>query len=388
VSAPFEGRGEVARRRWSLVAGAAALFATSLALMVAGAPHWGAFVEHVLALSLLVAFFRGFSMARSKGSLAAGKDGLALDGKLVVPRAQIACAYVVPGLPPVVRIVRRGRTTVEVAFEYEEEAEAAALVTALGFDARHAVARFRVWALWGGKGGSARLGTPLAIVAMFVVGGFLREHAYPGSFAGALALAALSVVVLLALLLARVEVGKDGVLVRRLGRRRFLSHADIASAAVDADALVITPMRGVPFRLATDLASLGALARRVDEAREAFADAAGAPDDHSLVAPDGRTATRWVRDLRARGDAHAYRVGRGDADALGGLLDDASLPPATRAGAAVALASLDERTRPRIRVAADACAEPRLRLALVRVADDAPDDALAKALEPLLSRER
>src|SRR6202012_3157608 len=177
----------------------------------------GAFIEHVLALSLLVAFFQPLSMARRKGTLAAGKDGLTLDGKLVVPRDRISCAYVVPGPPPVAGIVRRGRTTLGVAFEEEEEA--AALVAALGFDAHHAVARFRVWALFGGKGGSARLGTPLALLAMVVVGGFLREHAYPGSLAGALALAALAVVVLLALLLARVQVGKDGILVRRLARR-------------------------------------------------------------------------------------------------------------------------------------------------------------------------
>jgi hypothetical protein len=325
-------------------------------------------------------------MARRKGVLAAARDGLALDGKLAVPRAHVSCAYVVPGPPPVVRIERRWRTTVEVAFD--DEAEAAALVTALGFDARHAVARFRAWTLGKGKGGSARLGTPLAVFAVFVVGGVLREHAYPGSFAGALALAALAVAVVVALFYARVEVGKDGILLRSLTRRRFLSHADVAGSAVDANALVITPTRGEPLRLATDLASLGALAQRVDEAREAFARAAGAPDDHSVVAPEGRTADRWLRDLRATADAHAYRVGRSDADALGSLLDDASLPPATRAGAAVALASLDERARPRIRVAADACAEPRLRLALARVADDAPDEALTKALAPLLARRR
>ncbi|HEY6462125.1 MAG TPA: hypothetical protein VIY73_18290 [Polyangiaceae bacterium] len=380
----FEARGEVARRRWSLVVGAAVLFATSLVLMAIGAPHWGAFIEHVLSLTLLVAFFQRFSMARRKGVLAAGRDGLALDGKLVVPRAHVSCAYVVPGPRAVVRIVRHGRTSVDVSFD--DEAEAAALVTALGFDARQAVARFRVWTL--SKKGSARLGTPLAVLAVFVMGGVMREHAYPGSLAGALAAAALAVVVVVALFYARVEVGKDGILVRSLARRRFLSHADLTGSAVDANALVITPARGEPLRLATDVASLGALAQRVDEAWEAFADAAGAPDDHSVVAPEGRTAAGWLRDLRARTDGRAYRVGRRDADALGSLLDDASLPPATRAGAAVALASLDERARPRIRVAADACAEPRLRLALARVADDAPDEALTKALEPLLALRR
>lgn len=67
------------------------------------------------------------------------------------------------------------------------------------------------------------------------------------------------------------------------------------------------------------------------------------------------------------------------------VVHDPSLPAASRAGAAVALADTPEGdTGARLRVAAEACADPRLRVALARGADGAHDGELEDALAPLL----
>ena len=81
-----------------------------------------------------------------------------------------------------------------------------------------------------------------------------------------------------------------------------------------------------------------------------------------------------------------YRETRLDEDRLWRVLDDAAAPPATRAGAALAISVLDQPARLRLRVAAEACAEPKLRVALSRVANGASDPELEEALAPLLER--
>jgi hypothetical protein len=90
-----------------------------------------------------------------------------------------------------------------------------------------------------------------------------------------------------------------------------------------------------------------------------------------------------LRELRALAVARDYREVQVDSERLWRLLDDPAAAPASRAGAALALSSIDAASRTRLRVAAEACAEPRLRVALSRVADGAPDDALEEALAPL-----
>ena len=381
----FEGRGEVSRRRWSLAVGSAVLFAVSVALMALGAPRWGAFVEHALALTLVLAFLgRGYRVRRA-GQLRADAGGLSLDGERVVARAEIACAYLVPTGRPVVRIVRGRRGDVEV--ELEGDAEAEALVQALGFGVGQAVATFGAWAPWRKRPGS-RLRRAVAAVAtatLLAWWSIVYEHHVDAAWL-ALYVCALAAVQLVTF--ARVHVGSDGLLVRRLFGARFVSYADVVDATVEDGTLVVRLARGTPLLLARGRAAIEALARRVEDAREAYLRASGATAVETHVAPEGRSVDRWLGDLRRPSSPHAYRVGGGDADVLWRVLDDASQPPATRAGAAVSLASsADDAARARIRVAAESCAEPRLRVALTRVAENAEDAALEEALAPLLERD-
>ena len=94
---------------------------------------------------------------------------------------------------------------------------------------------------------------------------------------------------------------------------------------------------------------------------------------------------RWLSDVKDLAAARTYRETRLDEDRLWRMVDDPTASPATRAGAALALsAAIDDPSRARLRVAAEACVEPKLRIALLRVAEGASDAELEEALAPLL----
>jgi hypothetical protein len=104
----------------------------------------------------------------------------------------------------------------------------------------------------------------------------------------------------------------------------------------------------------------------------------------ALVAPGGRTVGQWLHEVRELVQPRSYRESLLDADRLWRVVDDPSMVPATRAGAAMALAALDDEARARLRVAADACADPKLRVALSHVADGGKEEEMEAALAPLL----
>jgi hypothetical protein len=205
-------------------------------------------------------------------------------------------------------------------------------------------------------------------------------------------------------LAAQVDVGSDGLLLRRLGQRRFVSYGDLASASVEREALLLVLADGERVRLtmgrsAEQVQARDALVRRIEEARRAFALGHAPESAEALVAPGGRAVGRWLREVRALANARDYREARLDGQRLWRLLDDATAPAAARAGAALALLesqsqsqsqsqSPDEETRARLRVASEACADPRLRVALTRVADGGSEEELEEALRPLLEARR
>jgi len=134
--------------------------------------------------------------------------------------------------------------------------------------------------------------------------------------------------------------------------------------------------------------SRDALAHRIEEARTVFVKSKDTANAEALVAPGGRTVEGWLREVRGLARARDYREARLDRDKLWNVVWDASAPPAPRAGAAVAIASAsDADSRARLRVASEACADPKLRVALARVADEADDEDLVEALSWLVDEE-
>jgi hypothetical protein len=383
----FEGPGEVLRGRVSLLVGAAILFATSFGLGMVGAPPWGPVIEQTLAVWLLLAFsLRSYRVAE-KGVVFADSSGLRVGERVVVERARIAAAFLLSPDDPVVRIFRRGALSVDVRLESEDQARA--MVTALGLGIGESIATFSA-----SYGGWARgLGSTAAVAAGAGAVGAAIALLHGGARASTTAAATIAFVLVVALSVrsfARVDVGRDGVLVRRPGVQRFLSYRVIESAYVDGrNVLILVLKSGENISLSLGISAAKrqlchSLVERIEEARTTFGRDDGLEGAEALVAPGGRAPARWLREVRALAGARDYRETRLDEERLWQVLDDVTAPRGTRAGAALALSALDQASRTRLRVSADACAEPKLRVALTRVAEGATDAELEEALTPLL----
>jgi hypothetical protein len=363
-------------------------------MVYARAPAWAALVEQGLALTLLVVFGMGLYRKQEAGWVHADERGVRLDGELVAARRRIASAYLLSSERPTVHIVVRSGVHFDVRFE--DEGLASRFLDALGFGIGQSAVTFRA------AYGSVRRRVMGLFLFLAVLETLALEVAprlaRPVGVSGlvptyALLLAALALFA--ARFRVRVDVGTDGIMLRRLGERRFVSYRELESAAVEGRAIVLTLARtGERIVLSGGMTqeqadSREALARRIEEARAVHADPGDLAAAEALVAPGGRTADRWMREVRALARARDYREAGVDADRLWRMLSDAGAPPATRAGAAVALAGANDReTRARLRVASEACAEPRLRVALARVAEGAEDEEIEAALALLLREER
>lgn len=193
-----------------------------------------------------------------------------------------------------------------------------------------------------------------------------------------------------------VVVGDDGVRIRGVGRRAFVRYADIARVEDDGKGVVLVRRNGRSVSLRTWCHGMRALGTpgHTDEARaraERDRDALGAAirarmagHDAGLAASKlalldrkGRPVEQWRGDLvRLVGGGSDYRRVAFDQAELAAVLDDGTATAERRIGAALALAASDrEAAAPRLRVAASASANDRLRIALEKVGDGALDDA-------------
>jgi hypothetical protein len=390
----FEGAGEVARRRESLLVAAMGFVALGGVLVLMWVPLWGPIVEEGLAITLLIAWATNAYPVRKRGTLRVTGGGLFLDQKLLVARNDIASAYRLSAAEPIVRIMPRRSTPLDVRLPEDEHA--GQLLDALGLAVGQSVASFRAVA---GKRPLLPYVLVLATSAAMgfgTLGGVLLLHhlgllAAVGRIAplGPMFLFAPLLFVVYARMALRVDVGSDGILLHRLFDRRFISHASLESVTADGLAVVLRLRSGAVVTLSTGTSSAqlearDALVRRIEEAHAAFVEEHGAENAEALIAPGGRPPERWLREIRALARARDYRETRLDADGLWRVLDDATASPGTRAGAARALSALDQGSRTRLRVSAESCAEPKLRIALLRVAEGAADAELEEALTPLL----
>jgi hypothetical protein len=389
----FEGRGEVLRRRRGLLAGAGAAFAVAAAMFLLGAPPWAAVIEEGIAAALFWAWAANLFPKRRAGVLRVDGAGVAVDGEVVVARRRLATVYRASFVVPLVRLVVHEGPAVDLRVERDDDADA--LVEALGLGLGESTATY-----------SALAGTRpwlLAAVVALLGGATLFAPRVlllgPHGGAGAAAVhplvvsAAYGLVVLLVMAGARVnvEVGTDGILLRRPFRQRFVPFEAVADVAVKGAGVVLTLRSGERVGLSgarLRSAPHDTMGARIQQAFLQFEATRGAAGPEAVVAPGGRSTERWVRDLRDAARARHYRQARLDEEALWRVVEDAAAPSATRAGAALALATVDEASHGRLRVAADACAEPRLRVALTRVAEGAGDTELEEALAALLEAER
>lgn len=181
-----------------------------------------------------------------------------------------------------------------------------------------------------------------------------------------------------------VVVGTDGISLKRAALRRFIPHAAIASVSARDGAARLTLRDDTDISLGSTADGAHALAL-VEHIKRA-ARTTGSPDTAARAeALDrrGRPLAEWrtelQRILKTAGDYRAAVLDRAD---LTAVLEDPDAPAERRIGAALALGPADDgAAAERIRVAAGACADERVRVALEDVAAGKPsDDTIETAL--------
>jgi hypothetical protein len=217
-----------------------------------------------------------------------------------------------------------------------------------------------------------------------------------------------------------VDVGMDGVLIGE----RFIPYADIGDvahrrrtavlASPDAphevqesqqDWIVSLTVGGLPgggvllggetIEIVTERSRsaaedpLGAdIARAIEEGLAAWA-ARRRNDGPPGIARGERTSAEWLEALRALGGGAgaSYRSGALDLEKLSRVLEDPRQKPVNRAVAAVVLAAAGDRTAPRkLRIAAEAVVNQRVRIALENLADETAEAEALEALEEAEAR--
>lgn len=362
-------------------------------------------VGHRLLASLLglIAYFAGFAGAmqawnrwwrEERGDLRADETGLWRGNELVLRRSAVRHGHVLRRDDRI--FVRLGRMLGSVDIEVADEEEGNALLAAMRLDAAHSVAQYPMThGTWRGSLVRAVLGVlPVLLVPLLGVLGALPLQLFLASL-----LASSVATVLYALnQMLRVSVGADGVRVRHLLQRaRFVPFSAIEDAVTDGRDITLRLAGGEEIvmhhpagrsskRLGfTDRAEEGRkLVERIKAQVEAHRSSTAA--DPATFARSGRETAQWVRDVVSAADVNAsYRTPAVPPDELWRIVEDAAAPATARAGAAVALrGGLDEEGRVRLRATADACAAPRLRVALETVASGEDDEEeLCGALEPL-----
>ena len=187
----------------------------------------------------------------------------------------------------------------------------------------------------------------------------------------------------------KLVVGADGVVVDRARRDEFVPYGQVASVTMKHDAVVFHLDDGSRVRArARHLSDVqeSELKARIDAAIAAFHHGSSSAEALSQLDRGGRPIAAWRAALAAQLERQSsYRETPLTREQLFAVLESAAAPAERRLAAAVSLSAAgDAEIATRIRVAAEACARPRVRIALTGVAEGAIDDA---AIEAALAEE-
>jgi hypothetical protein len=384
-----EAEFDVTRRR-EVRRGVAGL-ALSLLLIAAGPTldGGGVLTGFVPVLILLAGLVVGgvslASLVRSRfrrGQLTIDRDGVRL-GDDFIPRAAITSAWFSPGagqLRASVRLVGEGdRELAQVAVG--SEAEANELLDALALGPRQRTARFSAFAPSGGPTSMAAYGAfalgflPMVAVFLFGAPGLVALSVLIWSVASALFVPC------------QVHVGADGLLIATRLAPTFIPWSEVEAIEYYERGVVVRRKEGEiriptaqPGRFANDYdrALQQGLFTRASQALAAYR-SGEQPDAAARVARRGRPHGEWIRDLFDR--EGSFRVAPVLDDQLWRVVESPTAEATARAGAAAVLArTADESGRSRLRIAADACTAPRLRIVLDRTASGASEAEVEEAL--------
>ncbi|MCL2725689.1 MAG: hypothetical protein FWD69_14765 [Polyangiaceae bacterium] len=190
----------------------------------------------------------------------------------------------------------------------------------------------------------------------------------------------------------RIEVGIDGVLVRRLWRTRFIPIAQIRYASPDGKNSIVLQLTCSDASDVErfDIVSSGASRRdallaQISEALVTSYRSIKTTTTNvaTLVGRGTQTKSQWLSALaKLRDTTEGYREMAVREEDLWQLVEDPSAPEDVRAGAAMVLRrTLDENGKTRLCAAANATVSPKLRVALDVAADS--DEKMTEALRAI-----
>jgi hypothetical protein len=316
------------------------------------------------------------TLAIERGGVSFHADG----GQRHVAADQITEGFVDDEGHAVLRL--RGDLDLQVACR--DPADAPRLLAELGLGAEARTATFWIESAAAPHhlAGPAILGTAGAtfLGALFVAGALEQGLAAvgigrgePTALAAALSTALAVLFAFIARTIARtlmrrtVHVGTDGLTIRGLWRR-YLPYSRIVRLR-EAGARVLVELRSGGTVILPVLPASRGLMRRIEEARATRGRSAAAAA--SALAPEDRPVGQWRADLAKLVSPSAdYREASVTTEDLAAVAEDAAQPAQQRIGAALALASSEDRgPRERVRIAARATEDPDLRAALEEAAE-------------------
>jgi hypothetical protein len=288
-----------------------------------------------------------------------------------------------------VRINRKGGPDKELVLRDGDAARG--LLAGLGLGADQTVASFRGMSRTYANGlrlFATIFGTMLAVG----VAGGLSATLSP-SLGGLVSMTGMLAMLALTLAPSTIEVGADGVLVRWLWSKRFISHEDILDVERTVqgfgrsrrNVIVLELRSGEKLNLPTgapswDGGNAEMIEARINDARRVHEQGDAAP--MALLQRGEREHRAWVRALRTR-DLTDLRSAAVPKDELWRVIEDKGADAIDRGAAVIALGpELSPDERGRLKKAAKVIAAPKLRVVL----DDAPDaaeDDLAEMLADL-----
>jgi hypothetical protein len=308
-------------------------------------------------------------------------------GDEMIPRGRIQGAELLPTpFGFVVRVKPKNQLVRDIRFA--DDADAHRVLSALGFDASQRTATYRIMSLALVRHRFAPIAFAGVWMAMCLVAAASQVPWLIGF--SPLFFLAMGVVFLKR---GSLVVGVDGLLLRWLWVREFLATKDIISAAHFDQGFgrsrvrgveVFTYRGGVKLPMGDEQAAM--VRQRVVDVVAVARSQVHVADD-ALLARGSRGMRDWVTQLKALGSGATgtFRTMPVMPEQLWRVASDAAQPAHARAAAAVALSpTLDDSGRMRLADLAKTTAEPKLRVALERAAEGAPDEAIEAALSEVV----
>ncbi|MEO8875264.1 MAG: hypothetical protein ABI461_06745 [Polyangiaceae bacterium] len=395
----------IRKNRWSVVPMAAVSVAFVLALV---------FHDHALtsARIALVGFLVGiiaskilldlFHMTETQlASIEVDERGIFADGKkLIAPGDLRGAAYLRPReKAPLLVYFPARRFWRSFGLEVESEAQGAEILARFGQDQARAAVRFR---LASGFENPKMRSIATAVLVFSQSFYWFGMNSQLGRWLLAIYVLAIGLVGVSFLIPTYVTIGADGILLERRGTRRFIRFGDLLKIEEHAeykDAIVLRLADSKQISLRTSIQDRSnnqavvsdqtrALRKRLDVALEAFRNREAGPDVLLALGRANRSAHDWIAALAKTSTTSEYRVAPVTNEQLWSVAEDPAASADDRAAAVVALrATLDEPAKLRVRKTIEACAEPRLRVALDAAIGE-NDAQLEAALDALAENEQ